>query len=144
MTILQKGKKIVIPVIFSRESSDTHNRKTFVYLETEVTISVWNVEEYSDFELTLMKGHSGRFVRIDKDHPTYAEPQLKLFLTVPNESGSSTQELDGFSGIAKYEGISVKVTKDEEVIDAKEAVKRINSGTVMYLNEDLSKRTIDC
>jgi hypothetical protein len=143
MTILQEGKSVKIPVIFSREATDTHNRKTIVYLQKSVSVSVWNVKEFSEFKLKLMKGHSGRFVRVDKDSPQYAEPMLKLFLWVPNESGGSQQEIDGFSGIAKYEGISIEISNEETVISAKEASAKINRAEVMYLNEDLSKRTID-
>jgi hypothetical protein len=141
--IIQKGKRIVIPIIHSRESSDTHNRKTLVFLQKQVTVSVWNVEEFEDFELVLMRGHSGRFVRLNKDSPVYAEPMLRLYLKNPNEAGCSCEEIDGFSGVARYEGLTIKIGKDEEVITPAEAVKRINAGEVMYLNEDLSKRTIE-
>ena len=145
MAILQTGKSVRVPIIFSREGVDSHNRKTTVFLECEVTVSVWkDVEDYAEFELVLMRGHSGRIVRKDKNSPTYPEPMLRLFLKVPNESGSSVQEIDSFNPDVKfYQGLTFKITKEETPITPKEALEKINSGTVKYLNEDFSKRTLE-
>lgn len=142
--MLQQGRKLSIPVIFARKATDTHNRETVVYLESELTIKVWDEEGYEEFELRLIKGHSGRLVRVNKDSPQYFEPMLKVFLWVPNEAGGSVQEIDGFLNL-RYDGLTVKCgTKEEKVISAKEAAEKINSGTCLFLNEDYSKRTIDC
>ena len=142
MAILQKGRKLTIPVVFTRENTDSHNRKVVVFLESELTIKCWDEEGYEKFELTLLKGRSGRLLKIAEDK-LVPEPQLRVFLAVPNEAGGSSSEIDGFL-TAKYDGLTIKTnTKEEKVLTTKEAVERINSGTVLFLNEDYSKRTID-
>ncbi|MGA2310098.1 MAG: hypothetical protein ABSG57_11205 [Candidatus Bathyarchaeia archaeon] len=143
MTILQKGRLLKIPVVFTRENTDTHNRKTVVYLERELVIKCWEEDDYLGYELTLLRGHSGRLLKIEEGKPLVPEPMLRVFLSIPNEAGNCTSEIDGFL-TAKYDGLTIKVTGEEKVITAKEAAERINSGTVLFLNEDFTKRTIDC
>jgi hypothetical protein len=142
--ILETGKSIKIPVIFSREGVDSHNRKTTVFLECEVTVSIKNVEDYADFELILMRGHSGRIVRKDKNSPTYCEPQLKLFLKNPNEAGGSIEEIDNLNPEAHFfTPLSMKISREEVIISAKDALEKINSASVMFLAENLGKRTLE-
>ena len=145
MTILQTGRVIKIPVIFSREGTDSHNRKTVIFLECEVTVSIKNVEDYDGFELILMRGHSGRIVRKDRNSPVYPEPKLKLMLKNPNEAGGSVEEIDNLNPEAHFfTALSIKITKEEQIITSpKEALEKINSGTVMYLSENLGKRTLE-
>lgn len=142
MTILEKSRELIVPIIFTREGVDSHNQKTVVFLETSITFKCWDVEGYEGIFLKLVKGRSGRLVRIAKGEPLLPEPMLKVYMVIPSEETDSCQQIDGFL-TAKYEGLTIKVSKEEKLLTPKEAIERINSGTVMFLNENLTLRTFE-
>lgn len=142
MTVLKEGRSITVPIIFTREGTDSHNNRTNVFLETSITFKCWSEEGYEENSLKLIRGHTGRFVRVAKGKPLIPETVLRVYMTIPNEEGSSSQEIDGFLS-TKYDGLTISTSKTETVLTTEEAITKINSGTCMFLTEALQKRPFD-
>ena len=137
MTILkEKVKELTIPIIFTRESSDSHNRKTFVYLAKTAHIRVWNEEPFKEMTLSLSLGHGQTYE--DEDGTIHYQKWLRIFW---RHNKNCIEELEDFR-IREFEGLTITVDEDEKVLPEKEAVELIKSGQVKFLNEDLSKRTL--
>jgi hypothetical protein len=140
--IVQEGRSITVPIVFSREGVDSHNNKTNVFLETSIKFKLWNEEGYENNILRLLKGRSGRMIKVSKDSPLIPESMLKVYMITRSEDNESAQELDGFLS-SKYDGLTMTLSKTERVLSAEEAIAKINSGTVMFLTEKFQKRTFD-
>ena len=132
----EKVRSLDVPIIFTREGHDSHNRPTFVYLSKTVHIHVWNEEPFSEMTLSLMVGRGQSFE--DEDGTIHYQKWLRVFW---RHNRNCIEEIEDFR-IRSYDGLTVTIDEDEKVIDEKEAKELILSGKVKFLNEDLSKRTL--
>jgi hypothetical protein len=137
MTILKaKVKALDIPVVFTREGNDSHNNKTYVFLRKMVHLRIWNEKPFEDMSLTLMVGHGQTY---EKEDGTIA--YAKVLRVFWHNNRNSTQCIEDFH-LSYDVGLSIEVDESEELLDEKTAKALILSGTVMFLNSDLSKRTL--
>jgi hypothetical protein len=140
--IVKEGRSLVVPIVFTREGVDSHNNKTVVFLETSMKFKCWDEEGYMENVLRLLKGRSGRMIKVAKDKPLIPEPTLKVFMVTRSEDNESCQEVDGFLS-TRFDGLTISLSKTEKVLSAEEALEKINSGTVMFLTEKFQKRVFD-
>jgi len=137
VTILKaKVKTLDVPVVFTRSGNDSHNKPTYVYLRKMVHLKIWNEEPFKDMSLTLMVGH-GQCYEAEDGTIKYAKV-LRVFW---HNNRNSVQCIEDFH-LAYDVGLTIDIDEKEELLDDKTAKSLILSGTVMFLNEDLSKRTL--
>jgi hypothetical protein len=137
MTTLKEGRNISVPIIFYRENADSHGRRTRIFLETSVSIKCWNEDDYVNWTVKLLKGHSGRMIKLAPDKPLVPERCLKIYVcrTSPDGEAGCTEQI---SIGAKYDGLSIKISPDETVISSKEAFEKISSASCLFLTEDFA------
>ncbi|MGD0160337.1 MAG: hypothetical protein ABSB89_08565 [Candidatus Bathyarchaeia archaeon] len=135
--LVKEGRNISVPVIFYRENSDSHGRRTRIFLETTCTIKCWNEDDYVHWTVKLLKGHTGRMVKPAPNQPQVPERCLKIYVCRIDKDGEggSTEQI---SISSKYDGLSIKISEDETVISSKEAFQKISSASCLFLTEDFA------
>jgi hypothetical protein len=138
MTILKEAvKELTVPVVFTRQTFDTHGKPDYVFLETSFSLKVWNEEPFAKWKLSLVNGHTGRQVK-DENENVFWERQLRVFV---DRGTQNVEEITDFKAF-NFEGLKCVISEDEKVLTKKEALERVKSGQVMYLTEEFQRRTI--
>jgi hypothetical protein len=132
VTILSRGPKAKLPVVFYRTALDPIlNKEVVRYFLTELDYSVWQEEEFSDYSLVLMVGRTGQMVQDPTTKRRYPEPCLKVMLDV----AGSTSELDCRTP-SSVTGVTVKRSAKEEPISREKAGELISSGKAKFMKEE--------
>ena len=138
MTILKQDvKELTVPVVFSRDTFDSHGKPSYVFLESSFTLKVWKEEPFAKWTLSLINGHTGRQIKTE-DGKTYWERTLRVFIDRGTENVEEITDFKNFT----FEGLKCVVSQKEKVLSSKHALERIKTGTVMYLTEQFQRRTI--
>ncbi|MGD0160431.1 MAG: hypothetical protein ABSB89_09055 [Candidatus Bathyarchaeia archaeon] len=134
--LVKEGRNITVPIIFYRENADSHGRRTRIFLETSVNIKCWNEDDYVNWTVKLLKGHTGRMIKLAPDKPQTPERCLKIYVCRIDKEGEGCTEQISIG--SKYDGLSIKISEDEKVISSKEAFEKISSASCLFLTEDFA------
>lgn len=140
MVILKDNvRELDVPIIFTREAHDSHNRTTYVYLQTAAHIKLWDNGPYKDMWLSMMVGTSGQpYEHVEGNSKTTRfQKMLRIYW---HHSLENVEEIEDFH-FRDYEGLDVTVDEDEKILTEKEAVELIASGKTKFLDEKFAKRT---